>query len=267
MLLVIMIFQITTSEIIIANLLDEESEKKISKYKVVINDGNRDFLVESHIYPEEIDVENNLVTVHAYIRTDDAINNLNKLIIRDYSIEPVPYIQNPIEYYFLPNVVSMKIFVLEKSEDENVVTQYDNILTDSEKQDLYFVSTVYSAKDVILFEDYSKYFNLPSDLTISQKEYARYESDVYKLYEEDEYLTDSNGDYVKETVKLESNGTIIYTEVFKVLHKKNSYVYESSIDMSARELAKPIAILKGIEEREVLQNYTKSEIKTQTKDL
>ena len=124
--------------IIIANLLDEESEKKISKYKVVINDGNRDFLVESHIYPEEIDVENNLVTVHAYIRTDDAINNLNKLIIRDYSIEPVPYIQNPIEYYFLPNVVSMKIFVLEKSEDENVVTQYDNILTDSEKQDLYF---------------------------------------------------------------------------------------------------------------------------------
>lgn len=253
-------FQITTSEIIIANLLDEESEKKISKYKVVINDGNRDFLVESHIYPEEIDTENNLVTVHAYIRTDDAINNLNKLIIRDYSIEPVPYIQNPIEYYFLPNVVSMKIFVLEKSEDENVVTQYDNILTDSEKQDLYFVSTVYGAKDIILFEDYSKYFNLPSDLTISQKEYTRYESDVYKLYEEDEYLTDSNGDYVKETVKLESNGTIIYTEVFKVLHKKNSYVYESSIDMSARELAKPIAILKGIEEREVLQNYTKSEM-------
>ena len=30
--------------------------------------------------------------------------------------------------------------------------------------------------------------------------------------------------------------------------------------MSARELAKPIAILKGIEEREVLQNYTKSEM-------
>ena len=154
----------------------------------------------------------------------------------------------------------MKIFVLEKSENENVVTQYDDILTDGEKQDLYFVSTVYSAKDVILFEDYSKYFNLPSDLTISQKEYARYESDVYKLYEEDEYLTDSNGDYVKETVKLESNGTIIYTEVFKILHKKNSYVYESSIDMSARELAKPIAILRGIEEREVLQNYTKSEM-------
>ena len=75
-----------------------------------------------------------------------------------------------------------------------------------------------------------------------------------------EYLPLANGDYVKETVKLESNGTIIYTEVFKVLHKKNSYVYESSIDMSARELAKPIAILKGIEEREVLQNYTKSEM-------
>jgi hypothetical protein len=253
-------FQITTSPIVIANLLDEDTEKKISKYKVMINDGNKDYLVESHIYPEEIDTENNLITVHAYIRTDDAINNANKLIIRDYSIEPVPYIQNPIEYYFLPEKISMKIFVLEKSESENIVTQYDNILTDGEKQDLYFVSTVYGAKDIILFENYSAYFNLPSDLTISQKEYSRYESDVYKLYEEDEYLTDSNGEYVKETVKLESNGTTIYTDVFKVLHKKNSYVYDDPINMSARELSKPIAILKGQEEREILQNYTKSEM-------
>ena len=238
-------FQVTTSDIVIANLLDTDLDEKISKYKVVINDGNKDYLVESHIYPEEIDAENNLVTVHAYIRTDDAINNSNNLIVRDYSIEPIPFIQNPIEYYFLPNKISLKIYVIEKSESENVATKYDNVLTDAEKQDLYFVSTVYSASDIILFENYSDYFNLPSDVNISQKEYSRYASDVYKFYEEDEFLLDEHGDYVKDIVKLETNGTTIYTEVFKVLHKKDSYVYKSIEEMSTNDLIVPISILTG----------------------
>jgi hypothetical protein len=253
-------FQVTTSDIVIANLLDDDLDKKISKYKVVISDGNKEYLVESHIYPEEIDADNNLVTVHAYIRTDDAINNSNNLIVRDYSIEPIPYIQNPIEYYFLPDKISLKIYVIEKSESENVVTKYDNVLTDAEKQDLYFVSTVYSASDIVLFENYSDYFNLPSDVTISQKEYSHYESDVYKLYEEDEFLLDNNGDYIKDIVKLESNGTTIYTEVFKVLHKKDSYVYKTNEEMKPEHLAKPIAILNETTEINILQNYSKSEL-------
>ena len=252
-------FQITTSDVIIANLLSDE-DVKIAKYKVLITDGENDYLAETYINKEEINEDENSLIVHAYLRTDDAINNSDKILIRDYSIQPVPFIVNPIEYYQLSDKISIKLIVVEKSESKSITTQYDNVLTSEEKNNLYFISTVYSASDVILFENYNKIFSLPSDLIISQKEYPRYESDVYEVYDTDEYVYDNEGNLVTETVIIESNGIKIKTEVSKILHKKGSFVFKDNIDMSSKELAKPIAILLDTTEEDVLANYTNSDL-------
>lgn len=252
-------FQITTSEVVIANLLSDE-ETKISKYKVLITDDDREFLVESYINKDEINEDENSLIVHAYLRTDDAINNTDKILIRDYCMQPIPFIVNPIEYYQLSNKVSIKLLVIEKSDSKNISTQYDNALTADEKNNLYFVSTVYSASNIILFEDYDDIFSLPSDLTISQKEYPRYESDIYKTYDSDIYVYDDNGKLVTDTVLIESNGITIKTEVSRILHKKGSYIFKDNIDMSSKELTVPISILLGISEEEVLSNYTNSDL-------
>lgn len=253
-------FQITTSEVVIASLLSDE-ELKIAKYKVLISDGDREFLVESYINEDEIDVENNSFILHAYLRTDDAINNSGNIVIRDYCIQPIPFITNPIEYYFLPEKISLKLLVVEKSESKSINTQYDTVLTTEEKNDLYFISTVYSIDNIKLFEDYSKFFDLPSDLVISQKEYGKYETDVYKTYETDIFAYDEHGNLVKETTKISSNGIVIYPEVSKIVHKRGSFVYKENIDMNPRDLVKPISILTDISESELLENYPITELK------
>jgi len=236
-------FQVTTSNVVISNLLDEESTD-IVKYRLTIKDDGREFLVESEIKPEEIDVDNNTLIIHAYIRTDDAISNSNKLLSRDYSLQPVPFVTNPIEYYGISDKVSVKIYVIEKTSTTDIISsEYESILKDEEKTNGYFVSTVYGIDEIVLFEDYTDYFSLPSDISVSQKEYSRYESDVYKVYESDEYVTNENGEIVTELVKIKIGDTYITTPVSKILHEKGSYVYKSNVEMSISTLKEIASII------------------------
>lgn len=252
-------FQVTTSAVVIANLASDESEK-IIKYKVTISDGTNEYLLETHIFDNEIDTENNTVIVHAYIRTDDAISNNEKIMARDYSIEPVPFVTNPLEYYFLPEKVSARIYVIEKSTDSQNTSSYDAILTNSEKKDLYFVSTIYTAADVKLFEDYTSYFSVPADLSISQKEYRRYDSDIYKTYDSEEYLYNSDGTPVEEIKKILVDNSYIDISVTKILHNKGDFIYKTNSEMDSRELAEPISILTDTDINELLREKTNSEL-------
>lgn len=252
-------FQVSTSAVVIANLMSDEANK-IIKYKVTVNDGIDEYLLETHIFENEIDAENNTVIVHAYIRTDDAISSNERIMARDYSIEPVPYVLNPLEYYFLPNKVSLIIYVLEKSVDTSIMSSYDNIISSAERKDLYFVSTVYNASDVILFEDYTKYFSLPADLSISQKEYRRYDTDIYKVYDEDVYLYDKSGAPIEEVKKILVDNSYVDISVTKSLHKKGDFIYRETNEMDIDKIAEAVSVLTDTNVAVLLKDKTKNEL-------
>lgn len=244
-------FQVTTSPTVVKNIY-ENPDDPIIKYKLSIFDGEKKYIVNTYIIPEEIDLSNNTIIVHAYLKTDDAISALNRILIRDYSIQPLPYITNPIEYYTLPSTVDVKIYAIEKNlKGTKIITPYDNILTNKESQELYFVSTVYSIEDVILFEDYSDYISLQADLIINQKVYQRYDSDIYKTYDGDIYLYNDDGSPVLEIKRLVLNGEIIDVNVAKVLHAKGSFVYKDNLSMTKSQLIPPLMILTDKTEEEL----------------
>ncbi|MGL4949650.1 MAG: hypothetical protein ACRC5M_04650 [Anaeroplasmataceae bacterium] len=244
-------FQITASATVVENLYYTPDDP-IIKYRVVMNDGERDFLVDSYIKQEEIDLNNNTIMVHAVIKTDDAISNANRIIARDYCVQPIPYVMNPIEFYFLSENVNLKIYVIEKNlNGMSISTPHDVVLTENEKNDLYFISTVYSADSIKLFENYSDYINLQADLVVNQREYARYEKDVYKTYQDDELLYDEFGNPVNEIVRIPVGDTFMDVSVAVVLNKRGSFVYKESIEMSKNELIDPIHILTDIPKEEL----------------
>lgn len=244
-------FYVFTSENVIQNILSNP-DNPIIKYKCIITDDNKSYLLNSYFDISDVDDENNCILIHAYLKTDDAITDDNRIMGRDYCLSPVPFVTNPIEYYFLHKEIKFSVYCIEKNlNGESISTSYDTVLTEAEKRDLYFVSTVYTSDKIELFKNLSEIFNLPSNLIINQKEYQRYDKDIFDSYEKDEYAYDTNGNLIKQFKEVNVNGTIMNIMVSKVLHKKGSLKYKDNQEMTTESLITPLLILTDKSEEEL----------------
>ncbi|MBR1818275.1 MAG: hypothetical protein IJ772_05430 [Bacilli bacterium] len=248
-------FMVFTSQNAVENLYSNPDDP-IVKYKVTISDGENTYMLDTVFTTDDINLDDCTILLHCYLKTDDAISEETKIMARDYSVVPVPYVSNPIEYYFIGGKITFSIYCIEKNLNGlSITTGYDTILTDTEKRDLYFISSVYSVDDVNLFTDISDKIDLPFDLVINQKEYQRYNSDVYKTYASDEYVIDPNTNLpATEYRKVNMNGSDLYLSVSKILHKKGSFVYVENAAMSKSNLANAISVLTGTSVEELLEN-------------
>jgi hypothetical protein len=219
-------FDVTTSSNVIDNM-KLDSENPINKYRITIEslDTHATFGADCHI--AEIDSEKRTVSLKAYLKTDNAISDNDRLCIRDYSLFPIPTSNDPIEYYFIGEKVKIQIYCLQRNLNGVIIkTTYDGIIKPEELPFHYFVSTVYEVPEVQLFEKYDDLINLVSDARINQAIPKRYEENVVKRYSENVYLKDENGIIVTipKTVVIGNEEITIQEQV--LLHSKGDIVYD-----------------------------------------
>ena len=241
-------FIVSTSSNVIDNLLSNP-ESPIMKYRLMLKDRENGNVFATECVIDSIDQEKLILNISAYVKTNDAISNLNKLCCRDYSLYPIPMTSQPIEYYFIGGNVDVRIYAIEKNLNGDVIsTPYDEILFRTEKDIGYFVSTVYKVDDISLFENYNDYINISSDVIISQPTYEYYENDVLEIYPENVFAMDDNGEVLMEdtTVLINGVGTVIQKAV--VVHNKGDVVYND-------DGTPVIKYRKGTVKRDKLDNY------------
>lgn len=254
-------FLVFTSQNTVENLYSNPDDP-IMKYKVTISDGENTYMLDTHFTQDDIDLDECTILLHCYLKTDDAISADTKIMARDYCVVPVPFVSNPIEYYFIGGNIKFNIYCIEKNLNGlSITTSYDSVLTESEKRDLYFISSVYGVEDVELFRDISDKIDLPFDLVINQKEYQRFDSDVYKTYDKDEYVLNPNTNLpVTEYTKVNMDGTDLYVQISKILHKKGSFVYAENEAMTKTQLANAISVLTEQTVEDLVNTYTVTQL-------
>lgn len=240
-------FLVKTSSSVIDNLSSNEDDP-IMKYRLRIKDNDTGETYGSNCYITDINEEESTVTVCAYIKTNDAINPQDKLCSKDYSLYPVPMIPQPIEYYFIGKNISLRVYAIEKNlKDKTILTEYDEILYQEEKDKKYFVSTVYKIDEMKLFEEYNDYISLISDIQIKQATYETYDEDVYETYKEVVYKVNDDGEVMyKDTPHPTIPNTTVKTPI--ILHNIG--------DVVMNELGEPtIKYRKGSAKRDEDGNY------------
>lgn len=179
----------------------------------------------------EKDDASSTVKVRATLMTNNNINIYDKLCITDTSIIPVPIPLIYESFYYIDFNVDLKILCLFKSEDtfsyRNVL--YDRYLTEKEKENFYYIPTIYNVSDVKLVEEYTDNFNLSVDIKLNDTSYKRYDSDVYQTYDETVYELTPDGNIVYEKKAITNDiGIVTNVEVPKILHKKGELILDEN---------------------------------------
>jgi hypothetical protein len=229
-------FNVFTSLTVIDNLSYNGKiyESDIMKYKLVIKNtsGVDNFLAEAKIV--SVDRDNKIIKCRVVLTTDDAINDNNKLALRDYCVIPVlPFTSYPIEFYFIDDTVKMTIYAVEKDINNiSINTTYDDILTSEERIDNYYISTVYEIENVKMFHRYNDLIDIVPDVKVAQPEYALYEHDVFERYEADQYQLDQNGTIVMDNIVINVNGEQIEVRRPRIADgkEKGMIIYESDLE-------------------------------------
>lgn len=181
----------------------------------------------------EKDDTTNTIKVRAVLMTNNNINVYDKLCITDTSIVPVPI---PIVYenfYYIDFNVDIKILCIFRSEDtynyRNV--SYDKYLTEKEKEEFYYIPTIYNVEDVKLVEDFTENFNLSIDVKLNDTTYKTYESDVYETYDETVYEVDESNNIVYEKKSVTNDiGDTTTIDIPKIIHKKGDLKLDDNGD-------------------------------------
>jgi hypothetical protein len=222
--------KVATSENVIQSLKNNpNSDKPFVKFRFKIFNRytSLQYILDSEVY--SIDEENKSLTIRAYLKTDDCVDRNDRILIRDYSLVPYPYVPNNIEYYFIDKDIDIELYCMQRNlRHELINTSYDRVLTADERSDYYFISTVYSIENVSLFDNYSSNFNLLTDLRMNQPIYDQYNEDAYEMYTENVYDYNEDG-----TVKTEIKEVTIGQEKIEVpfqiiLHKKGDYKLDAN---------------------------------------
>jgi hypothetical protein len=226
---IILEFTVATSANVLESFIaDPENETPYIKYKMKLTniDAQEVYVINCEVY--DFNAEDSTLTIRAYLKTNDSVDVNNRICIRDNALTPLPYIPNPIEFYFLESKINVEIYAIQKNlNNELISTEYDQILTNAERADLYFISTIYKVDNVILFEDLSAKTNFVTDILLEQNEYEKYPDNIYKTYEENVYKLNEDGTIATEIEEIKMGTETVEIPVQIVLHKKGEIVFDS----------------------------------------
>ncbi len=87
------------------------------------------FALDGYVNREDIDLTNNVVTVHFYLPTNDSYDDNDNLCIKN-ALQPLPFIDSFIDTYYLERNIDLKIFALQKNTVDNsyINTPYDYVV-------------------------------------------------------------------------------------------------------------------------------------------
>lgn len=169
----------------------------------------------------------NVLKAYIELKTTDAISSLGKIMITENSIQPFPMVVNPIPFYYLEENLDINIFTILKSNSARTFTQYDNVLTESEKFNNFYVSMVYESTNVNIFKELSDFFSITPDIQMTQPIYATYDTNIPKLYLSDIYDTNEDGSYKTTPVEVKDpiTGQTSVVDQFVVLHRSGETMF------------------------------------------
>jgi hypothetical protein len=229
---------IKTSSNVINNLLNNPT-RPLVKYRMTLQGDPNAYQAYGidlqYDISRDIDIENNQITLRAYLTTNNAVDERGRLCIVDNALYPVPHVPIPLSYYFIEETVKVQIFCLQKSLDNTIITSpHDKILkrnssyfSGSDLENDYYVSTVNEVLDVKLFRNYENFIYPLVDVNVIQPVYKKYLNDVYKRYTENIFQRDENGQIIMEEVEIEVNGEMTTVTKPVILHAKDELILDA----------------------------------------
>ena len=221
-----MTFAIETSDSVIDYYLHKAAgDTDIIIAKMVFKNiqGGDEFIADATLI--RIDQVYNRLNYEVKLPTNDAISASQKLAIINSTIQPLPYVTTPINFYFLEGITKVTIAVMLKASGVRTATEYDYILTESLAAQNFYISTVYSVTEVSLFKSLSNYIRISPDIFITQPEYELYTVDVPDTYTETIYKLDANNQIEYEDYDVVNPSTGVGTTLRRpiALHEIGSY--------------------------------------------
>jgi len=181
------------------NKLDTDSDIVRCKLILKNKDNKEQYVTDATIIVGEAP---NILNAIIRLKTNDAINDNDKLMLTDYSIKPFPYIIAPSSFYFIENNVEIKLLLLLKDTQKTISlsTIYDDFLDEDDKYNDYYISIIYENTDISLFKKLTDYIDITPEIQFTQPIFAYYEDDIIDTYETDVYEVDADGTFKIERV-------------------------------------------------------------------
>jgi hypothetical protein len=226
-------FNVLTSKVVVDNLYN--TDNPIVKFKIVIENSTNSSKFGIDCVIRSIDRDSNVLKVRGYILTDNGINSEDRLLVRDFSIYPIPISPIPVEFYFIDGNVNIQVISIQKDPlNRNITNESISYLTDLEVAENYFVSTVYKVENINIFNKLDNVLNLAVDYKIENATYKTLEYDVYGRYEQNVYQTNVDGSIKTEEREIVVNpqsGDTITVKVQLVVpgKEKGMIIYEKEV--------------------------------------
>lgn len=213
--------------------MDSKDKNELSPIKFKLSLKSRSSLSEfiTDCTVIEKDDISQTIKLRAVLMTNNNINVYDKLCITDTSILPVPIPLVYESFYYIDFEIDVKILCVFRSEDTHKYrnTLYDKYLSEKEKDNFYYIPTIYNVSEVKLVEDFTDNFNLSMDVKLNDTVYQTYDTDIYETYDETIYEVDSKGDIVYEKKKIINDiGTETVIDVPKIIHRKGELKLDSN---------------------------------------
>ena len=168
------------------------------------------------------------VSMKFEMTTNNSITNDDNLCIDNYDLVELPRLSTTtVEKTFFNNF-NVDVVVLIKG-NENITTPYDLIRTDADVLNNRFIASIYRIEGLSLLTNITNKLKIVSDLKQSYRTFKYYDETIYKMYLDNVYEHDENGDLtLVETIKQisDNESIVVYDPI--LLHTAGEYVVDDS---------------------------------------